>query len=247
LTLMFSNVINVDWGEYAPDILKAIFKMAQYVVISFAGGVALGLGIAQMRFSRFRIARGFSRGYMEIFRNLPLLSALFIVYFGLPQIGLTLNSFEAGVVSLILYYSAYLSEIFRGGLVGVPDTQREAAASIGLTHLETLRYVVWPQATLLALPGTTTVFVDLIKGTALLSTIAGGELMYEATIITANTFRPLEVYVVFGLIYVGLSYPVSVALSQFEKVLANGTPVTPRRYRLRREAERIARGALAGG
>lgn len=244
---MFSNLINVDWGEYAPDILKAILTMATYVVISFAGGVALGLGIAQMRFSRFRLVRGFSRGYMEFFRNLPLLSALFIVYFGLPEIGLTLNAFTAGVVSLVLYYSAYLSEIFRGGLVGVPDTQREAASSMGLTHLQTLRYVIWPQATRLALPGTTTVFVDLIKGTALLSTIAGGELMYEATVITANTFRPLEVYVVFGLIYVALSYPVSLALSQFEKVLAKSTPITPRRYRLRREAERIARSALVSG
>jgi ABC-type amino acid transport system permease subunit len=124
-------------------------------------------------------------------------------------VGVKLDVFVAGALSLVLFYAAYLSEIFRAAIAGVHPGQNEAAHALGLGRGTTFGHVVLPQALRLALPGTNTMFVDLIKSTSLLVTISAAELMTQAQLIASETFRALEVYLVIAAIYFAICYPVS--------------------------------------
>jgi len=140
-----------------------------------------------------------------------------------------LTVFQAGCLSLIVFYAAYLSEIFRAAISGVHDGQQEASEALGLGRVATFVHVVLPQALRLALPGTNTMAVDLLKSTSLLVTISAAELMSEGRLITSSTFRALEVYLVIAAIYFALCYPLSQALLWLERRVRAGTPLTPRR------------------
>ena len=150
-----------------------------------------------------------------------------------------LNVFEAGAISLAVFYGAYLSEIFRGGLQGVTRGQREAAQAVGFTPIRSFALVIVPQATRLALPGTSTMLVDLLKGTSLLTFIGGAELMNEARTIVSETFASLEVYVVVGAIYLAMCYPLSHLALMLERHLHAGKPLSPRRFRILRLARSL--------
>jgi len=144
--------------------------------------------------------------------------------------------FAAGTLSLVVFYAAYLSEIFRSAIAGVHPGQREAAQALGLSQVATFVRVVFPQALRQALPGTNTMLVDLLKSTSLLVTISAAELMSQAQLITSATFRALEVYLVVAAIYFALCYPLSQALLWLERRVRAGTPLSPRRRRRLRTA-----------
>jgi polar amino acid transport system permease protein len=161
----------------------------------------------------------------------PLLAIIFLTYFGLPSAGVQLGIFEAGALSLIIFYAAYLSEIFRAAIAGVHSGQQEAAQALGLGRRTTFTHVVFPQALRIALPGTNTMLVDLLKSTSLLVTISAAELMSEGQLIASQTFRALEVYLVIAAIYFALCYPLSQLLLWFERKTRAGVPLLPRRRR----------------
>ena len=184
-------MFGVDWAFYAPTLARAVVRTIEFTVLGFAGAVVCGLVIALLRISPVPPLRLIARVYTETFRNLPLITELFIIYFGLASLGIQLSVVSAGALALSLFYGAYLSEIFRGALQGVHRSQREAAAASGLSPLATFRYVILPQAIRLALPGTSTMLVDLLKATSLMVTIGGAELMTEAGIIVGDTFRAM--------------------------------------------------------
>jgi polar amino acid transport system permease protein len=169
--------------------------------------------------------------YTEIFKNIPLLAIIFIIYFGLASIGIKLGAIAAGSLSLILFYAAYLSETFRAAIAGVHAGQQEAAEALGLGRISTFQLVIFPQALRLALPGTNTFLVDLLKSTSLLVTISAAELMSVGRLITSATFRALEVYLVIAAIYFCLCYPLSQGLLWLERKVRAGIPLTPRRRR----------------
>lgn len=225
---------HVDWATYAPDLARATLTAVEFTLVSFAGAAVLGFLLATMRLSPIPPARLVSRVYVELLKNTPLLTPIFVIYFGLSSAGLTLSTFEAGCLSLIAFYAAYLSEIFRGALQGVQGDQREAAQAVGLDGRATLFYVLLPQAARLALPATGTMLVDMVKATSLLVTISGAELMTEGQLITSETFRALEVYLVIGVIYFFLCYPLSMGVSVLERAIGRGVPLGPRRRRLQR-------------
>jgi His/Glu/Gln/Arg/opine family amino acid ABC transporter permease subunit len=225
---------NVDWAPYFPDLLRAAYMTAKYTLFGFTGGAILGLVLALMRLSRLRLLRLPARVYTELFKNTPLLTQIFIIYFGLASIGLVLEAFVAGALALMLFYAAYLSEIFRGGLQGVSAGQREAALAIGLPPQAVYGRVILPQAVRLALPATGNMLVDLLKSTSLMATIAGAELMTVARNVTAETFQALEVYLVIGAIYFALAFPLSQATLWYERQLQRGTPFSTARRRTRR-------------
>jgi ABC-type amino acid transport system permease subunit len=162
-----------------------------------------------MRVSSLRPLRLPAAIYTELFKNVPLLAIIFLMYFGLPSAGVELSIFEAGALSLIVFYAAYLSEIFRGAIGGVHSGQQEAASALGPSRLTTFTHVVLPQALRIALPGTNTMLVDLLKSTSLLVTISAAELMSEGQLVASQTFRALEVYLVIAAIYFALCYPLS--------------------------------------
>jgi polar amino acid transport system permease protein len=231
----------VPWGDYTGTLGHALVRTIEYTAVSFIGAAVLGLVIALLRLSRLGVVRFVAALYTELFKNVPLLAIIFLTYFGLASEGIILTVFEAGCLSLIVFYAAYLSEIFRAAIIGVHHGQREAAEALGMGRIATFGHVILPQALRLALPGTNTMAVDLLKSTSLLVTISAAELMSEGRLITSATFRALEVYFVISVIYFALCYPLSQGLLWLERRVRAGVPLTPRR----RKRLTLARQLLA--
>lgn len=237
-------MFHVPWHDYLGSLWAALLVTLKLTVVSFAGACLVGMVVAILRRSKSRVLRSIAYLYTELFKNLPMVTGIFIVYFGLAQAGLVLGGFLAGFASLALFYGAYLAEIFRGGLQGIGHGQIEAAQALGFTPARVLLTVHVPQAFRLALPATSTMLVDLLKGTSLMVTIGGGELMTQASVIAGNTFRPLEVYVVVGAIYLAMCWPLARLVGVFEGHLKRGTALAPTSRKLRRlAASRLAEAA----
>ena len=243
---MLNQLIEVPWSDYAPALLDGLERTVAYTIASFTGAAVLGLVLALLRVSKRRIMRWPAAAYTEIFKNIPLLAIIFVTYFGLASVGIRLGVFEAGCLSLVVFYAAYLSEIFRAAIAGVHGGQQEAAEALGLGRISTFTHVILPQAFRSALPGTNTMFVDLLKSTSLLVTISAAELMSEGRIITSATFRALEVYLVIAAIYFALCYPLSQGLLWLERRIRAGVPLSPKRRRRLRAAKALLaqKGAL---
>ena len=240
-------LFHVHWGDYTSDLWHALIKTLEFTAVGFAGAAGLGLVVALMRLSKIWPLRAFAVVYTELFKNVPLIAIILLVYNGLTQLGVVLGIFQAGAISLIVFYAAYLSEIFRAALLGVHSGQREAAEALGLSRWHTFAYVSFPQALRLALPGTNTMFVDLLKSTSLLVVIGAGELMTQAQLITSTTFRAFEVYMVIALVYFAMCFPLSQALLWFERQVQGGIALLPsRRRRLRGARELLEAQALTG-
>lgn len=234
-------MFQVPWSDYTGELFDALQKTLWYTAVGFVGAVVLGLVLALMRLSDSWLLRGPAAAYTEVFKNVPLLAIIFLMYFGLGSIGLPLSAFTAGALSLVVFYAAYLSEIFRSAIAGVHDGQREAAQALGLGRTATFTRVIFPQALRQALPGTNTMLVDLLKSTSLLVTISAAELMSQARIITSATFRALEVYLVISVVYFAMCYPLSQALLWLERKIRAGTPLSWRRRRRLRVATALLR------
>src|SRR5690242_5263301 len=124
-------MFQVPWSDYTGDLLAALARTLEYTAVAFTGAVALGVLLALLRLSRLWVLRIPAAGYTEVFKNVPLLAIIFLMYFGLGSIGVRLSVFVAGSLSLVIFYAAYLSEIFRAAIAGVPPGQREAAQALG--------------------------------------------------------------------------------------------------------------------
>jgi His/Glu/Gln/Arg/opine family amino acid ABC transporter permease subunit len=231
ISLALSSMFQVPWSDYLVNLAEGLVRTLAYTIASFVGATLLGLVLALMRLNPLRIVRVPAGIYTEIFKNVPLLAIIFLTYFGLPSVGIKFNVFVAGVLSLVLFYAAYLSETFRAAISGVHSGQNEAAHALGLSRGTTFSHVVLPQALRLALPGTNTMFVDLIKSTSLLVTISAAELMTEAQLIASETFRALEVYLVIAAVYFVVCYPVSQCLLWLERSIHAGVPLSLGRRR----------------
>ena len=165
-------------------------------------GLVVGLlvGLARLRPER-RVLYGLCTAYVAVFRGTPLLVQLFVLYYGLPSIGVQLEPLTAGIVGLGLNVGAYLSESLRGALQGVDRGQWLAAQSLGMRRIQTLRYVVGPQALRLALPSLSNSLISLVKDTSLVSVIAVTELMLATKEVIATTFQPFPLYLTAAVIY----------------------------------------------
>jgi His/Glu/Gln/Arg/opine family amino acid ABC transporter permease subunit len=181
--------------------------------------LAVGMGVALISEVGGAVGRGIVRAYVEVFRNTPLLIQIFIVYFGLPQIGLKLSPFLSGLSALTLYAAAYNAEIFRAGLEAVPRGQHEAARSTGLSSAQVTGYVIVPQAVRICLPALGNNLVSLVKNSSLVSTIGMVELMFVANDISFNNFRSFEIYGAAAVLYVVLVLALSRGLAVLERRL----------------------------
>jgi polar amino acid transport system permease protein len=228
---MTEALFHVKWGDYTGDLWHALLKTLEFTAVGFAGAAALGLVLALLRLSPVWPLKAFAVVYTELFKNVPLIAIILLVYNGLTQVGVVLGIFQAGAISLIVFYAAYLSEIFRAALLGVHGGQKEAAEALGLSRWSTFAHVSFPQALRLALPGTNTMFVDLLKSTSLLVVIGAGELMTQAQLISSTSFRAFEVYMVIALIYFAMCFPLSQALLWFERQVQGGVALLPSRRR----------------
>ncbi|CAB3757089.1 ABC transporter permease [Burkholderia puraquae] len=188
-----------------PVMVKGAVLTLKFAVASMALGLILGLAIAIMRIGSNRLAAAFAQGYVSLMRGTPLLVQMFVVYYGLPDLGITLDPTTAGIFTLTLNAGAYLSESMRGAILGIGRGQWAAAHSLGLTHVQTLRYIVCPQALRLAVPSLGNTLISLIKDTSLVSVITVTELLRSTQEVIAATFQPLPLYLAAAAIYWVLS------------------------------------------
>ncbi|GAB3628272.1 ABC transporter permease [Pandoraea terrae] len=207
-------------AQSLPILLQGTVLTIKFALLSMVFGLALGIVIALMGIGKIAVFRGIARAYVSIMRGTPLLVQIFVVYYGLPGMGLSLEPTPAGVLTLSLNVGAYLSESMRGALLGMPRGQWLAAYSLGLTHRQTLRYVIGPQALRMAVPSLGNSLISLIKDTSLVSVITVTELLRSAQEVIASTYQPLPLYLAAAAIYWVLSTVLSALQRHVEQRLA---------------------------
>lgn len=205
--------------DIARNLLLAMRWTIVLSLVSFLGGGLVGLLVLFGRIAKNRVSRLVSKGYIELFQGTPLLMQLFLAFFGLGLLGINVPAWLAAGIALILWTAAFLGEIWRGCVEAIAKGQWEASASLGMSYLEQMRYVVLPQALRIAVPPTVGFSVQVIKGTALTSIIGFVELTKAGTIVTNATFEPFTVYGLVALFYFALCYPLSYSSQILERKL----------------------------
>ncbi|WP_164491669.1 amino acid ABC transporter permease [Staphylospora marina] len=185
----------------APYILGGLPHVVWISLLTMALGLILGLIVALCRMSDRVWLRVPARVYISVIRGTPLLVQLFILYFGLPVIGVTLTPLFAGIIGLALNVGGYAAETIRGAILSIPRGQWEAAYSLNMTTRQALRRVVLPQAARVALPSLANTFLSLVKDTSLLAMITVNEMFYRAKIIGGRTFDYMTVYIEVAFFY----------------------------------------------
>lgn len=201
-------------------ILPFIIEAAWMTIQLAAGSLVIGLLVATVitiaRFSRLAPLRWLAIAYVSVMRGTPLLVQLFLVFFGGPQFGLTLDPFWAGIVTMGFNIGAYMSEGIRGAILSVAKGQTEASRTLGFGRSQTMRYFILPQAAPLMIRSLGVNTVILIKGTALVSTIGVVELTYSAQRFVTSTYKPFEVFAVAGAAYLVIIGAVTLAVRLIE-------------------------------
>ena len=184
---------------------------------SLALALVLGFALALVRqFARLRAADLAIDAYVEVFRNVPALTHLFILYFGLASIGLRLSSVGAAVLGLGLIGGAITCDIFRSGFAALPGGQSEAALAVGLSPAQTIRHVLVPQAMRTALPPLGNYALQLLKDTSIVSAIAAPEIMFQARSMVTSSFETTLIYSTAAALYLALSLPLALGVRRLE-------------------------------
>lgn len=180
-------------------------------------GFVLGVLLALMRLSNKKILNIISASYVEFIRGTPVLVQLYLVFYGLPHIGITLPDSIAGILALSVNSAAYIAEIVRAGIQAVDKGQMEAARSLGMPHNMGMRFIIIPQAVKNILPALGNEFITVIKESSIASIIGIHELMYNADTVRGNIFRPFEPLIVAAFMYFILTFSLSKLVGAFER------------------------------
>jgi L-cystine transport system permease protein len=184
-----------------PVLAQGALLTIKFAVLSMIFGLLAASVLAIMGISHNRVLNWIARIYVSLMRGTPLLVQIFVIYYGLPGIGISLDPTPAGVIALSANVAAYLSESMRGAILGIPSGQWLAAYSLGLSRRQTLRYVIAPQALRIAVPSLSNSLISLIKDTSLVSVITVTELLRSAQEVIASTFQPLPLYLAAAAVY----------------------------------------------
>jgi cystine transport system permease protein len=207
--------------ESLPSLLWAcLLFTVPLTLLSFVFGLAVGFFAALVRLFAPMPFAAIIRFYVWIIRGTPLLVQLFLIFYGLPSIGIVLDAFPAALIGFTLNVGAYTSEIIRAVLVAVPKGQWEAAYSIGMTWSEVMRRTILPQAARIAVPPLSNTFISLVKDTSLAAAITVPELFRAGQRIVATTYEPLTLYIQVALIYLVVSSVLSSLQARLEKRLS---------------------------
>lgn len=218
----FLAVYGEHFDAWWPGILSAVGVTVALTLGAYALACAIGLALALGKLSRIAPVRLVCSAYVEVARSVPTLAVLFLVYFGLVPLGLTLDAFTAGLVGLALTHGGYMGEVFRAGLEALHKGQREAALAVGLTPSAAFRYVLLPQATRIVLPPALNMLIVLLRDTSLCYFITTPELMLRVRDLTSTYFLPLHLYLLAGVIYFALAFPLSMLTRAVEFRMSRG-------------------------
>lgn len=202
-----------DWQVFAEGFLTTLI----IAVLGLALALALGILFGILGAAPGRIFRTINRIYVEFIQNTPLVIQVIFLYHGLPHLGIVLPVFTIGVLGVGVYHGAYIAEAIRGGLQAIPRGQMESAFSQGFNYWQSMRYIILPQAKRIVYPPITNQAVSLIKNTSVLAMIAGGDLMYHADSWSSSNLYYGPAYVVTGLLYLSLCYPLAKFARHLEK------------------------------
>lgn len=216
------DVIAMTDAVNAGPLLIGLWLTLEISALSLVFALALGLLVGLGRVSRNPAARDLAAFYVEVIRGTPLLVQIFIVYFFIGTV-LKLSAFAAGVVALSVFTGAYVAEIVRAGIEAVPKGQTEAAQSLGLSNMQTMRHVILPQALRRVLPPLAGQSINLIKDSSLVSVMALTDLTKAGREVVSSTFSPFEVWFVVALMYLALTGLLSIAVRRLEKRYAVAT------------------------
>ena len=226
---MFMNdlllgAVDWDWDviiQTLPYLLKASVVTVKHAVVSMLFGLIIGLFVALMKISNVKILNLIGSFYTWVFRGIPLLVQLFLIYFGLSAaLGIDLDSYTAAVLGISICGGAYIAEIIRSGILSIDNGQMEAALSLGMSRSMAMRKIIIPQTYRRLIPPLGNEFINLIKDTALASTITVTDLLRTAQIYSGSLYKPFEMYVTAAVIYLLLITVITTILGAVEKKLA---------------------------
>jgi His/Glu/Gln/Arg/opine family amino acid ABC transporter permease subunit len=206
--------------RFLPVLLEGLLVAAQVAVGAFALALAAGLLLALLTRSPVRLLRAPAWAYIELIRGTPALTQLFILYFGLSEIGLSLSPMTAAVTGLGANGAAYLAHVYRAGIDAVDRGQREAALSLGMTPVAVLLEVVLPQAVRVMVPPFCNHAIQLLKDTSLVSAVAAPEIMFRARSLVMETYLSMHVYLLVAAIYLACTIPLAHLSARIERRLA---------------------------
>jgi polar amino acid transport system permease protein len=208
--------------DFLPILLQGAVVTVQVTVLSFLLSSALGLALALMKLSPVRALSWTGTVIINVIRGLPIIVQLFYIYFVLPEFGVQLTAFQAGVIGLGIAYSAYQAENFRAGIEAVDPGQREAAQAMGMRSALIMRRVILPQAFRIALPPYGNTLVMMLKDSSLVSTITVAEMTRAGQLIASSTFQNMTVYTLVALLYLLMSLPLVYGLRRLERRFGAG-------------------------
>jgi cystine transport system permease protein len=214
--------------SFWPMLYAGVTFTIPLTLISFALGLSLGFIVALARLYGPKPLQYIVRFYVWLIRGTPLLVQLFLIFYALPGVGITLDAFPAAVIGFTLNIGAYTSEVIRATLLSVPKGQWEAAHSISMSWAQALRRIIIPQAARTAVPPLSNTFISLVKDTSLASVITVPEMFLAAQRIAAVTYQPLILYTEAAIIYLLISSVLSALQTRLENKLANNSTVKER-------------------
>lgn len=201
-----------------PLLIEGAIFTIQITVLSVAIGIIIGLFVGIGRISSMKVVRCISAIYVDFLRGTPLLVQIFLIYFALPVItGIKMNPFVAAVTACSINSGAYVAEIFRAGIQSIDNGQMEAGRSLGLSWVQTMRYIIVPQAFKRVIPPLGNEFIALLKDSSLVSVIGFEELTRRGQLVIARTYASLEIWICVALIYLVMTLSISRFVAYLER------------------------------
>nr|WP_263312970.1 amino acid ABC transporter permease [Mammaliicoccus sp. Marseille-Q6498] len=226
------HALNAAKQAFLPMLEGLVKYSIPITLVTFVIGLIFALLTALMRISSSKILKGIARFYVSIIRGTPMIVQLFIIFYGIPEIGrlatgnadnqLTLTPVIAAIIGLSLNVGAYASEILRGGIMSIPKGQTEAAYSIGMNYKQTVQRIILPQAIRVSIPALGNTFLSLIKDTSLLGFILVGEMFRKAQEVASTTYEFLTIYLLVAILYWVVCFIISVIQSFYESYVERG-------------------------
>ena len=198
-------------------LLRGLLVTLQVSGLGLLLAFAIGVVIAVMRVTPNRLVRAVGAAYVEFVRNIPLLVLIFFLFFALPSAGIQLSGFVSGVLGLGIYTGAFIAEVIRSGILGIPRGQMEAALASGLTYIQTMRLIILPQAIRTTIPPLGNQSINLIKNSALVSTVSVFDILGTARLIGDRTYAYTETLTGAAILYLMLTIPTAIAVNALER------------------------------
>ncbi|MHC9532114.1 amino acid ABC transporter permease [Dellaglioa sp. BT-FLS60] len=204
-----------NWQALLTGLCYTLFSS----VLALLFSLIIGSFFAILEEMPYRILKIIARIYIEVFRNIPLLVVAMFFYVVVPMYVTNINGFTAGTIGLTIYTSAFIAETVRAGIRAVDPGQMEGARSNGLTFMQSMVYIILPQAFKYVIPPLGNQFINLVKNSSVLAFVAGFDLMYQGDIIASTTFDTFNTYIIVGVLYLIITMPLSYYMRHLEKKL----------------------------